>query len=183
MPRLGFGYLLLVCGLFFFLLTTNYLPPTIHARVTPEDIVNEQKSAYEQTLGNYSPENRQKIEEFSKKIADFNAEKTYALELIAQRQGEILDEYVRRNNIEENGGADGIHRSNDPVSVARIEITRAHEAIAYQAAKVYIPSLSGQSNIKSDSLNLINRLQYDMNIAKNKLVYSHSLLENLLEKR
>lgn len=182
MPRLGFGYLLLVCGLFFFLLTTNYLPPTIHARVTPEDIVNEQKSAYEQTLGNYSPVNRQKVESFSKKIADFNAEKTYALELIAQRQGEILDEYVRRNNIKEDGGADGINRSSDPVAVTRIEITRAHEAIAYQAAKVYIPNLTSEANIKSDSLNLISRVQYDMQIPINKLNYSHSLLEDLINR-
>lgn len=165
------------------LLTIYYQPSTIYARITPEDIVNEQKSAYEHTLGNYSSVNRQKVESFSKKIADFNEEKTYALEQIALRQGEILDEYVKRNNIKEDGGADGINRSNDPVAVARIEITRAHEAIAYQAAKVYIPNLTSEANIKSDSLNLINRLQYDMNIAKNKLVYSHSLLENLLKKR
>lgn len=157
-------------------------PTIIHARITPEDIVNEEKSAYEQKLENYSPANREKIESFSKKVAGFNADKTDELELIALRQGEILDEYVRRNNIAEDGGADGINRSSDPVAVARIEITRAHEAIAYQAAKIYIPNLTGQANVKSDSLNLINRLQYDINIARNKLVYSHSLLENLLNR-
>ncbi len=162
------------------LLTIHYQPSAIYARTTPEDIINEQKAAYEQTLKNYSPANRQKAESFSKKIADFNEEKTYELELIAERQGEILDEYVRRNNISENGGADGINRSNDPVSVARIEITRAHEAIAYQAAKIYIPNLTGQINIKSDSLNLISRMQSDFQIPINKLNYSHTLLEDLI---
>ncbi len=173
LPQLSF--LISIISIFLF-------TPIIYARTTPADIVNEERQVYNQKVKNYSALNQKRLESLSKKIADLNKEKTKYLENLILKQGEILDEYVKRFNIKEEGGRDGITRSSDPVAVVRIEITRAHESVAYQAAKIYIPSLSGQTNIKPDSLSLVNRLQYDMNLVRKSAIYSQNLLENLLKK-
>ncbi|MBI2011338.1 hypothetical protein HYS91_01085 [Candidatus Daviesbacteria bacterium] len=150
------------------------------ARVTPEDIVNSQKETFESKIKNYSLENQNKIKSLVAKIETINKQRTQELELIVQTQGLILDEYVRRNNIQEDGGKDGIHRSNDPVAVVRIEITRAHEAVAYQAAKNYIPSLTSESNMKSNLLNLINKLEYELNSARSQVIKSQNILKGVI---
>lgn len=162
-----------------FLLNPNYS----FARTTPEDIVNEKKLVYEQKVKSYSAINQQHLNKLSQDLAQVNKQETGYLESLVFRQGEILDEYVRRNNIKEDGGADGIHRSQDPVSVARIQVTRAHEDIAYQAARVYIFNLTSEGNIKKDAINLISNLEADLNKAKSSAIYSQNLILKLVKNK
>ncbi len=53
-------------------------------------------------------------------------------------QGGILDEFIRRKG--EGAGTDK----------TRYWITYAHEAVAYQAAKVYIYNLTSEGNLKGE---------------------------------
>lgn len=165
----------------FFILSTLILflltPLPAYARTTPADIVNSEKGTYNSKVANYSAADKQKLTLFSQKIADLNKQETDLLEQNMLRQGDILDEYVRRNNIVENGGADGIHRDlTQPVNNARYYITYAHEAVAYQAAKIYIINLTSEANLKSDILSTINELQSDINTLKQKVVNSQNVL-------
>lgn len=158
-----------------------FSPNLAFARVTPEDIINSQREDYSNKLNSYYPENKAKIEKLSWDLANLNQEKTSYLAYLLTRQGEILDEYVKRKGIKEDGGKDGINRSQDPVAVTRLEITRAHEAVAYQAGKVYIINLTSQANIKQDSLNSIGKLQTDLNYVRNYTIKTSQMLNNLLK--
>ncbi len=167
---------LLVIFLFLFLIFT----PTIQARTTPEDIVNAKKLEYTQRLQNYSTQGKQKLDDFEKRIANLNKLITEDYETQMLRQGSILDEYIRRNQISERQG-DGISRNlSEPVENSRYWITYAHEAAAYQAAKIYIPTLSGEANINRDLTTQINILQSDINILRNKVLKSQTILKNLV---
>lgn len=152
-----------------------------YARTTPEDIINSQRQAYQSKSANYSAENKQKLETLSKKIADLNKAKTQDLLQIMERQGLILDEYLKRSGIIESGGQDGINRNlKDPVENARYQITFAHEAIAYQAAKIYVYNLTGEANIKSDANRLIGQLRADLESTRQKVINSQNTLKKLI---
>lgn len=158
-----------------------FLAPTTYARVTPEDILNSQRQAYQSKSTNYSSENKQKLETLSKKIADLNKEKTDLLLQVMERQGLILDEYLKRKGIVESGGQDGINRNlKDPVENARYQITFAHEAIAYQKAKIYVYSLTSESNITQDANRLVGQLKADLEATRQKVINSQNTLKKLI---
>lgn len=147
------------------------MPSTIYARITPEDIVNSRREAYEAKVKNYSPQSRQKLENLSQKISVLNKIKTDELNAITKRQGEILDEYEKRLDFPENHSG---------IKNARYWLTFSHEAIDYQAAKIYIYNLSSEANIKNDALNLISQLQSELNYAKSTAEKSQGIIENLV---
>jgi hypothetical protein len=155
--------------------------PSISARTTPADILNEQKQVYENRVKNYSPASKQKLTDLSQKIAALNKQATSDWETNMIRQGEILDEYMHRNNLQEGPETDGIHRnlSND-VENARYWLTFAHEAVAYQAARVYIFDLTSETNINSDINRDVTQLSSDLNILRGKVLKSQKLIEALV---
>src|SRR5687768_10857937 len=73
------------------------LPHSIQARTTPEDIVNAKKAAYNAKYQQYSPTSKQKLDDYEKRISVLNRQITDDWDLGMVRQGEILDEYTRRN--------------------------------------------------------------------------------------
>lgn len=148
------------------LLLVAVFPVTVWARVTPEDIVNSKKEAYEKRVAGYSAGHKQSLENLSKKIADVNKKRTDELDRIMMTQAAILDEYERRS-----GGknAEGIKK-------ARYWITYAHEAVAYQAAKIYVFDLSSEGNITRDALNTISLFQSELNSTRAKVINSQKIL-------
>ncbi len=158
------------------------LPFTLFARTTPDDILREQRDVYNMRVKNYSPENQRKLAEFEQKVAAMNKNQTDILEAKMVRQGEILNEYVFRQGIEERQ-ADGISRDlSDPVENARYWVTYAHEAVAFQAAKHYIFDLTGESNIKTNINSDINQLANDIDILAGKVDKSQKIIETLINK-
>ena len=114
-----------------FILTTCYLllATSIYARTTPEDIVNSKKDSYNQTVQNYSPENKQKLDSYSHNIATLNKIITDDYQFNMETQALILNEYIKRNPEQ---------ASSSQVENAQYWLTYAHEAVAFQAAKIYI---------------------------------------------
>jgi hypothetical protein len=164
------------------LLTLYASPFTLYARTTPDDILREQRDVYNMRVKNYSPENQRKLAEFEQKVAAMNKNQTDILEAKMVRQGEILNEYVFRQGIEERQ-ADGISRNlSDPVENARYWVTYAHEAVAYQAAKHYIFDLTGENNIKANINSKINQLANDVDILAGKVDKSQKIIEALINK-
>ncbi len=172
----------LLLGGFLTLLTTTYLLQPTYARTTPDDILREQREVYNTRVKNYSPENQKKLAEFEQKVANMNKNQTDILEARMIRQGEILNEYVFRQGIQERQ-ADGISRDlSDPIENARYWLTYAHEAVAFQAAKHYIFDLSGETNIKANINSKINQLANDMDILAKKVDKSQKLIEGIVSK-
>lgn len=145
------------------------LVPVVQARITPEDIINAKKSAYGDKVKSYSPLNKQKLETLSQKIAELNKIKTEELSQIMGRQGEVLDEYQRRK------GGD----STPAIEKARYWLTFAHEAVAYQAAKIYIFDLAHENNLKQDALKTLNLFKYELNYARSTAVKSQKIIADL----
>lgn len=160
------------------LITRNSQPITIYARVSQEDIVNSQKQGYSQKIAGYSPENKLKLESLSQKIAEVNKRRTDELEQLTLTMAEILDEYQARMG-EENRPA--YEREQDAIGNARYWITFAHEAIAYQAGKIYIFNLTSEDSLKSDALSTINLFQSNLEYARVKTIYALNLLKGVVK--
>lgn len=155
------------------ILTFFLLAPTIHAkRITPEDIVNSKKQAYSQKIAQYSQGNKQKLEQVSKKIAETNKKRTGELSRIMLSQGEILDEYQKRLG----------DKSNDSIEKSRYWITFAHEAVAYQAAKIYVFDLTSEASLNNDAFATINKFQSELNYARAQVIKSQGILESVIKK-
>jgi hypothetical protein len=165
-------------------LSTVYclLSTPVSARTTPDDILRDQQEAYNSKLKTYSPANQDKVAAFQQKITNLNKAQTDILEARMIRQGEILNEYVFRQGIEERQ-ADGINRDlSDPVENARYWLTYAHEAVAFQAAKHYVLNLTGEANIKANINSQITRLANDVDILAGKVDKSQKIIETLVSK-
>lgn len=150
------------------LLTTSYfLPTAVFARVTPEDIANEQRGIYNSQVKNYSNENKKRLDEAGKKLQALNLRICGELDELMVRQGQILDEYLKRKGFKET----------EAIKNSRYWITFAHEAVAYQQAKIYIFSLTGETNVERDINIAINNLQSDITTLKGKVVKSQGILK------
>lgn len=149
------------------LISLTLLTPNSYARITPEDIVNEKRQLFTQRSKSYSPQSKTKLETWEKKIAGFNKEKTDILDENMTRQAQILEEYVRRN-------------PNAEVEDARYWLTYAHEAVAYQAAKIYIFDLTSEKNINSDIVSTISILQSELNTLRGKVLKSQKIISELV---
>ncbi len=145
-------------------------PVIAFARVTPEDIVNSKKEAYQKTVQSYSPLHKQQLTDLAGKITQVNKKRTDELDWIMINQALILDEYERRSN----------GKNVEQIKKARYWVTNAHEAVAYQAAKIYIFDLTRETNVKNDALNLISLVQSDLNSARSKVIYSQQILEETI---
>lgn len=150
-------------------------PGLVFARVTPEEIVNSQKEAYQAKVRNYSPVNKQKLEKLSQEIALVNKKRTDELENIMVAQASILDEYETRLR-----KSSGEARKAEAIKNARYWITYAHEAVAYQAAKIYIFNLTSEGNIRNDAVSLINQMAGELNSSRTKVINSQITLEKTI---
>lgn len=135
--------------------------------------MNSKREAYESRVKNYSPESKQKLENLADKIAEVNKRRTDELDRIMVSQASILDEYERRS-----GG-----RNAEQIKQSRYWITYAHEAVAYQAAKIYVFNLSSEGNIKGDVNSTINLLQSELNSTRSKVIYSQKILQGVVDRK
>ena len=168
---------------FLMVLTLSLFVSTTFARTTPEDIYNEKLQGYESKRQTFSLENQKKLDLYQDEIKKLNAFITQELENNTLRQGEILNEYIIKNDIPTVPETDGIKRNlTDPVENARYWITYAHEAIAFQAAKNYLFSLSSEANVDRDITIQIQALQGDIGVLKGKVDKSKQALIQMLNK-
>lgn len=147
---------------------------TAYARVTPEDIVNAKREIYNQIVQRYSPQFQTKLTQMDKAIAQLNQRATDKLDLNMQTQAAILEEYVRRHPSASSGQG---------VENARYWLTYAHEAVAFQAAKIYVFELSSEKNLKGDALSTISQLQSDLNTLRGKVLKSQKIIKELVVNR
>lgn len=151
------------------LYTLYLIPNTIYARTTPEDIINAKRGEYQQKVVKYTPTHQQQLATLSDNVAAVNKKITNDLSTNMDRQSQILDEYANR------------HQSADLTS-ARYWLTFAHEAVAYQAAHIYLFNLAGEGKIRRDSLNLISNLESDINILAGKVERSRKIIAALVSR-
>lgn len=151
--------------------TAVCFPVVVQARVTPEDIVNAKRDKYQEKVNTYTSDNKAKLSQLSQSIVDLNQLLCTKLTESMSMQAAILDEYERRVG----------EKQSEEIKDARYWITYAHEAVAYQAAKNYVPDLSTQSNIKNDQLSMINLFQNEMMATRKKVLFSQTTLAKVIK--
>ena len=162
------------------------IPQSVQARrTTPDDLAREALQAYENTLKTYTPTHQQNLKDMTTKIADTNRSLSAQLTAAMETQAVILDEYQTRlgkGNLQESfhSPQDG-KNSTDPLDQARYWVTYAHEAVAWQAAKQYTITLTGEKNIKSDALQTIGALRADLASTRQKVLNSQALLQKVVK--
>lgn len=141
-------------------------PGLIFARITPEDIINAKQEVYEKTVVRYSLQHQQRLRALSQKVADLNQQRSSELEGIIKVQGDILEEYRAR------------HPEIKPDQLEKVGywLTFAHEAVAYQKAKIYIYELTQEPNIRSDAQKLVNRYINDLESTRQKVIHSQQVM-------
>lgn len=148
-------------------------PNFAFARVTPEDILNQQQQLYLERVKSYSAQSKETLEQFSLKISQLNKLATDQLSINIDRQSQILDEYLNRQS----------GRSTPAIDNARYWLTYAHEAVAFQAAKVYVFNLTTPANIKTAILYQINSLESDINLLSSKVIKSQKIIRETVAKQ
>lgn len=143
----------------------------IARRVAPQNILDIKKDIYNQKVQNYSLEHKNELEKITFRIMKINKLRTDQLSQIIQTQANILDEYQNRNE----------GKNIEAIEKARYWITFAHEAVAYQAAKIYVFELSSEPAIKGDANNLVSLFQSDLSSTRNKVIYSQKILKSTLK--
>lgn len=164
-------YIMLVA--LFFILFVPFSTGVEARRTTPEDIVNSKKVDYEEKVGQFSLINQQRLQSLEKKIAELNKKKTDDLERIMIIQSQILDEFEVRSG----------EKNQEGIEKARYWITYAHEAVAYQAAKIYVFNLTTEGNLKNDALSTVSVFQSEFNSTRDKVINSQKFLRNLVSSR
>lgn len=160
-----------VISLLLFLIIALYFPVKSEARITPEDIVNSKREAYEKRVINYSFLHQQQLKSLAEKIAQVNKKRTDELDRAMIIQAAVLDEYERRQP----------GKNTEVIKNARYWVTYAHEAVAYQAAKIYIFELTSEGNLKNDALNTISLFQSELNSTRLKVIRSQQILKGLVK--
>lgn len=167
--NLGFKSRLAMAALFLNLYSLFLNPAIVSARITPEDIVNSRLEAFNSQAGAYSEAHRQRLTKISGRIAEINQRRTDQLSWIMESQARILDEYLRRQGVED-----------EDIKKSRYWITYAHEAVAYQRAKIYIFDLNGEGNIDRDTNNLVGLFRSDLNSTRDKVINSQGILKTVV---
>lgn len=162
-------------------------PQLAIARTTPDDINQANQQSFNTRVAKYTPAHQQQLKELAAQIAAANKEETDTLEQIMVTQGLILDEYQRRNLTQSRIDTQTkYHTPNDAlyqdgIEKARYWITYAHEAVAYQAAQVYIINLTSEGNIKSDTRSTVSQMRAGVASARQKVLNSQKTLEAIIK--
>lgn len=167
--NLGFKSSLVIAALFLNLYSLFLNPAIVSARITPEDIVNSKRDSYNSRVAAYSEASQQRLARVSDGIAEVNKRRTDQLSWIMESQARILDEYLRRQGVED-----------EDIKKSRYWITYAHEAVAYQRAKIYIFDLNGEGNIDRDTNNLVGLFRSDLNSTRDKVINSQRILKTVV---
>lgn len=147
---------------------TSYSPA--QARITPEDIINTKAQLYQKKVISYSTDNQMKLQQMREKVTATNKKLTDELSNIMISQATILDEYERRSP----------NKSLERLKKVRYWITFAHEAVAYQAAKIYVFDLTVEDYIKSDVKSTLNLFKSEIHSTRSKVINSHKMLKELV---
>lgn len=150
------------------ILTLLVLPSVVYARVTPNDIYEAKRVAFESQLNKISdPVKKEKVRQADQLLYDINQKVCSRFDQDLINLSAILEELKRRNNVTSNVVAFG--QGDTPIDTAAYWLNYAAEAVAYQRIQDYTPTLN-LSNLASSITNSMNSLKGDLGVLKNKVI-------------
>lgn len=161
-----------------FILYTLYSIPTAFARITPNDIYQENRSNFQTNLNKIpDPNKKQLVIESDRLLQTINLDICSNLQNQVNKMAAILDEEKRRQKITSTRIAYGV--GNTPMDDAEYFVNFAQEAIAYQKSQDYTPQISG--SLKAGVVGSLNNLLSDLNILQGKVLKAKSETQTALD--
>lgn len=123
-------------------ISTFFLPVTIYARVTPNDIYQEGRQQFENQLSKFSdPAKRDKVKQVDQALYDINQKVSSRFDGDVAKLSAILEELKSRKNVTKTVVAFG--QGDTPLDNAAYWVNYAAEAVAYQKIQSYAPQING----------------------------------------
>ncbi len=161
--------ILIFISVLVFLVSLNFFFTTTitFARVTPEDIYQEKRAAFEKNLAAIQdPNKKQTVILADQKLKEINLTLCARFQNDLNKLSAILDEEKSRQNITKTVVAYG--QGDTPFDTAAYYLNYAAEALAYQQIQDYTPNISGgnlkggintsTSNLKSNLITLQGKI-------------------------
>jgi hypothetical protein len=142
------------------------LVPTVHARVTPNDIYQEKRATFEQNLSKIPTDKKEKIIQTDMLLSQINQEVCLGFDAEIARMSAILDQLKERKNITSTRVAYG--NGSTLIENADYYLNYAQEAVAYQKIQDYTPQISG--NLSTGVTSSLNNLTSDLGVLRNKIL-------------
>lgn len=160
-----------------------FLPSTVFARVSVNDVYQEKRQAWEQQITKLSPANQVKVKKADELLKQIN------LSVCARFDADIAILTAIDAQIRERRGMDSVPTQvaygsgNTPLETAEYWLNYAQEAVAYQKIADYTTSISGDSSV--DSAIAIQRanLKSDLGGLVNKILRAKSEIAKVLNEK
>lgn len=155
------------------------LPATVYARVTPNDIYQQKRAAFEAQLNKISdPSKKDKVTQADQMLYDINQKVCTRFDQDLTNLSAILEELKRRNHVTETVVAFG--QGDTQIDTAAYWLNYAAEAVAYQKIQDYTPTLN-LSNLAGSITNSTNELKGDLGMLKGKILRAKSEVKKAIE--
>lgn len=141
------------------------------ARVTPNDIYQEKRTAYESQLSKITdPTKRTKVVEGEKLLKQINLTVCSRFDDDIAKLTAILEEIKVRTNSEGAATTVAYGEGDSQLDSAAYWLNFAQEAVAYQKSQDYTPAINGDSSIPGALTSSMNRLSGDLGGLRGKIL-------------
>ena len=155
-----------------------FITPSIQARVTPNDLYQENRTQFETNLSKISdPQKKQQVIKADQLIQTINQDICANFDQEINKMSAILEEEKRRQNINSTRVAYG--SGNTPMDNAEYYLNYAEEAVAYQKIQDYTPQISG-GHLSGGIQSSLNNLLSDLSVLQGKILKAKSEINNAL---
>lgn len=162
-----------------FFLLALVLPATALARVTPDDIYQSKRTAFEASLTKISdPVKREAIRQADGMLNQVNQTVSGRFDVDLAKLSAILEEEKSRQKVTKTVVAYG--RGSTPLDAAAYYLNYAEEAVAYQKSRDYTPQIYG-NNLSGAVAASINNLQADLQTLQGKVLRAKTEIKKAVD--
>lgn len=167
----------------FFLGLIFFIPVTISARVSLNDVYQQKRDAWSQQVAKLSPENQVKVKKADELLKQIN------LSVCTRFDTDIAILTAIDAQIRERRGMDSVPTQvaygsgNTPLENAEYWLNYAQEAVAYQKIADYTTNINGDSSVDSAIVSQKNGLKSDLGVLRNKILRAKEELRKALNEK
>lgn len=160
-----------------------FLPATVFARVSVNDVYQEKRQAWEQQITKLSPANQDKVKKADELLKQIN------LSVCARFDADIAILTAIDAQIRERRGMDSVPTQvaygsgNTPLENAEYWLNYAQEAVAYQKIADYTTNINGDSSVDGAINSEKASLKSDLGVLANKIFRAKSEIAKILNEK
>jgi hypothetical protein len=156
------------------------MPNLAWARTTPNDLYQEKRAGFENTLSRFQdPAKKSQVLKLDQQLKETNLKIAVRFEEETLKLGAVMEEYKRRQGIKETRVAYG--NVDSAIEQADYWVNYAAEAVAYQKIADYTPYGVSENNISASANSAINTIRLDYSVLRGKIMRAKSEVAKLVK--